>query len=327
MPTSPSNSIDSRDPYVTASAVDPGPVLAPLKWRLPAALFVATMLSILYTYASVYNDPNDPSRLAKAASFAACLLAILLTHEFGHFLTARHHRVNASLPFFIPLPLLGFGTMGAVILMRDRIKSRNALVDIGASGPLAGMAVAIPVILFGLAHSRVLPIPEHGMQEGQSILYWLMKRLALGPIPNGYDVDLSPMATAGWVGFLVTMLNVLPVGQLDGGHVAYALLGPRQNAYSKIVRWSLLGLVPIIFAWRLSPLLHGAAWSDLWPTALAGSVSWVLWFIVLSLLQRVSGGTHPPTEPGELSPVRRVVAVGTLILFVLLFMPTPMMSY
>src|SRR6185295_14498195 len=134
MPTSPSSSIDSPAPYATASAPDAGPALAPLRWKRPALLFAATLFSIPYTYALSDPDGDRSVRLAHGALFAAALLAILLTHEFAHFIFARHHRVNASLPHFIPMPVIGFGTMGAVIFMRDRIRSKNALLDIGASG-------------------------------------------------------------------------------------------------------------------------------------------------------------------------------------------------
>jgi len=289
---------------------------------------VATVVSIMYTAAINQTQPDEPVRITKGISFAVSLLSILLTHEFGHFIFARYHRVNASLPFFIPLPLLTpFGTMGAVILMRDRIKSRNALLDIGASGPLAGMVVAIPVLLYGLAHSEVRPLMPSGVQEGQNVLYWLLKRIALGPIPDSYDVYLSPVALAGWVGLLITMLNLLPVGQLDGGHIAYALFGPRQNRYSKVVRWSLLSLVPVNFGWRMWSILHGAPFADAIRSAVTASTPWFGWFVVLTVLERISGGGHPPTEPGELSPVRRIVAIGSLVLFVLLFMPTPWMTY
>jgi membrane-associated protease RseP (regulator of RpoE activity) len=331
MPTSPSSSIGSPDPYATASVpadkVDheaAAPPVARLQWRLPALLFVLTVASILFTKAREF----EPFRLANGVSYAVALLAILLTHEFAHYFFARHHRVNASLPHFIPMPLPGsFGTMGAVILMRDRIKSKNALLDIGASGPIAGLLVAIPIILYGLAHSDVRPLDGAGSQEGQSVIYWLMKRIAIGPIPEGSDVFINPVASAGWVGLFVTMLNLVPVGQLDGGHVAYALFGPRQNWYSKVLRWSLLALVPINFVWHIVPgLLHGLT-DSIWRMATTSSLPWLVWFIVLTLLERLSGGGHPPTERGELSPLRRVIAIGTLILFVLLFMPTPMMSY
>jgi membrane-associated protease RseP (regulator of RpoE activity) len=312
---------------VTASEPDVPAALTPLKWRLPALLFVATVASIIYTAASP-SSPDEPFQLKRGLAFAASLLAILLTHEFAHFVFARHHRVNASLPFFIPLPLLTpFGTMGAVILMRDRVRSKNALLDIGASGPLAGMVVAVPVILYGLAHSAVKPLGPTGTLEGQSLLYLFLKRVILGPIPEGFDVELGPVAFAGWVGLFITMLNLLPVGQLDGGHVAYALFGKRQDRFSRIVRWAMLLLVPINFLWQVSPVLRGAHFHDLWMRAAIAAMPWVGWFAILTVLERMSGGGHPPTEPGDLSPTRRIVAIGTLVLFALLFMPTPWMSY
>jgi membrane-associated protease RseP (regulator of RpoE activity) len=297
-----------------------------LKWRRPVVLFVATVFSVLYAGALLEQEQHGGVfRLVRGIPFTLALLSILLTHEFGHFLFARHHRVNASLPFFIPMPGVSpFGTMGAVILMRDRIKSRNALLDIGASGPLAGLVVAIPVLLYGLSISEVKPMTPGGWQEGQSLLYLLLKRIVLGPIPEGSDVYLEPVAFAGWAGLFVTMLNLLPVAQLDGGHVAYALFGPRQNKYSRIVRWSLLAFAVCSFAWRMSPALRGIPYRDLLGHAISSSAMWVIWFFLLSLLERISGGGHPPTEPGSLSPARRVVAIGTLVLFVLLFMPTPM---
>ncbi|MGH2626166.1 MAG: site-2 protease family protein, partial [Anaerolineales bacterium] len=171
------------------------------------------------------------------------------------------------------------------------------------------------------------PVTGHGYQEGQGILYWALKRAIFGPIPDGSDVFLSPAALAGWVGFLVTMINLFPVGQLDGGHIAYALFGPRQNRYSQVMRWSILALVPINFVWRMVPVLRGAPWKEALESALAASPSWVVWFLVLTVLERLSGGGHPPTEPSDLSPVRRAVGIGTLVLFVLLFMPTPLSSY
>jgi membrane-associated protease RseP (regulator of RpoE activity) len=335
MPTSPYSSIGSPEPFETVSAPDARPA-RPLKWRLPALLFALTVVSILYT-AALGEVPDNGAPLwwtqgfvywTKGIPFTVSLLAILLTHEFAHYLYARHHRVDTSLPMFIPLPLIGlFGTMGAIIFMRDRIKSKNALLDIGASGPLAGMVVAIPVLLYGLAHSELHPLRAHGVQEGQSILYWLAKRIVLGPIPDGWDVDMNSVATAGWVGLFITMLNLLPVAQLDGGHVAYALLGPRQNRYSRVIRWSMLLLFAGNLAYHLWPALHGGFTDELWQAALSASIPWFGWFLILSLLERASGGRHPPTEAAPLSPGRRIVAIGTLLLFILLFMPTPWMTY
>lgn len=290
-------------------------------------LFLATVASILYT-AALAGHPGEPLRLANGVSYTVSLLAILLTHEFAHYAYARHHRVNASLPHFVPMPLVSpFGTMGAVIFMPGRIKSRNALLDIGASGPLAGLAVAIPILLYGLAHSGITPAAEPGStQEGQSLFYWLLKSIAIGPIPEGWDVQLSPIAFAGWTGLFITMLNLLPVGQLDGGHVAYALLGPRQYGFSTMVRYGLLLLVPINLVWHLAPAWRAGFDDAFWTKAASVSLPWFGWFVVLTLLERW-GGAHPPTERGELSPGRRIIAIGTLLLFVLLFMPTPMMQY
>jgi membrane-associated protease RseP (regulator of RpoE activity) len=332
MPTLPSSSIGSPEPYGTVSAADVqaeterDPEPAGLKWRVPAVLFVVTVCSIVYTAA---RSPDEPFRLSRGLSYAVPLLAILLTHEFAHYAFARYHGVNASLPHFIPMPLLTpFGTMGAVITMRDRIKSKNALLDIGASGPIGGMLVAIPVLLYGLAHSEVKPPVDSGItQEGQSLFYWLVKAIALGPVPEGWDVQLSPVAFAGWTGLFITMLNLLPVGQLDGGHVAYALFGPRQNHYSKIIRWCLLALAVVNALWRLYPAMGHGLDDKIINMTVSSSLLWFGWFGVLTMMERFSDGGHPPTDPGELSPGRRIVAIATLLLFVLLFMPTPMMSY
>jgi membrane-associated protease RseP (regulator of RpoE activity) len=333
MPTSPYSSIDSPERFGTASAPEARP--KPLKWRVPALLFTLTVASILYTAAlnasgddsDVFSWTKGLANWTRGVPFTISLLAILLTHEFAHYLYARYHRVDTSLPMFIPLPVVApFGTMGAVILMRDRIRSKNALLDIGASGPLAGMLVAIPVLLYGLAHSEIHPLLVHGQQEGQSILYWLAKRIVFGPIPAGWDVYLSPVAEAGWVGLFITMLNLLPVAQLDGGHVAYALLGARQNRYSRIIRWSMLLLFAGNFVFHAAPW-HLAGIGERVGTAFSASMPWFGWFLILTLLERASGGKHPPTEDVPLSRGRRIVAVGTLLLFVLLFMPTPWMSY
>lgn len=304
----------------------------PLRWQVNALLFLATVLSTFFAGAQ-YVGSYDPEGgdlavlrvLHTGWPFAVPLLAILLTHEFGHYFAARWHKVDASLPYFIPLPKLSFiGTMGAVIHMRGRIRSRNALLDIGASGPLAGLCVAIPVLMIGLAHSEVAPLTPHGSLEGQSLLYLALKRIVVGPIPDGYDVYLHPTAFAGWVGLLVTALNLIPVGQLDGGHIAYALFGERQN---RAARWIHRGLL-LMFAYNVSiflvPVIVARDFA-FEPVAIAigNSLFWLLWYGLLHLLARVGGRDHPPTEPGALSPVRRGIAALSLICFVLLFMPTP----
>ena len=304
--------------------------------RTNVYLFLATVVSVFFAGAEyLQNEPLgfvgglralvDPRFLVTGWQFAVPLLAILLTHEFGHYFAARIHRVPASLPYFIPLPVLSpFGTLGAVIGMSGRIRSRAALLDIGASGPLAGLVVAVPVLCWGIAAS---PVKSHtgGLytQEGQSILYWLLKRLIHGPIPEGSDVFLHPTAWAGWAGLLVTMLNLIPFGQLDGGHIAYALFGEKQNRYALWVRRSLLLLFGYNVVILFTPILNGSSVAPWW-AALMSSTTWLVWYALLGVLANVSGREHPPFEPAPLSPARRVIAWLCLILFVMLFMPTPM---
>jgi membrane-associated protease RseP (regulator of RpoE activity) len=300
-------------------------------------LFALTVVSVFYagaTYA-VPDDPRsfveqilDPHFMVKGAAFALPLLAILVTHEFGHFFAARFHRVPASFPYFIPFPLPPFGTMGAVIAMRGAIRSRNALLDIGASGPLAGLLVAIPALMWGLSQSAVNPNGISGYtQEGQSLLYWLLKRVVVGPIPDGHDVWLHPTAFAGWAGLFLTMINLMPWGQLDGGHIAYALIGERHHRIAQWFHRGLLLLCALNLVYFVLPVLLGR--SEL-PLALAigNSQFWLVWFFVLLVIGRLSGGPrHPPCEPGELSSLRRGVGWFSLAVFLLLFMPTPLASY
>jgi membrane-associated protease RseP (regulator of RpoE activity) len=305
------------------------------RYWLNVLLFVLTALSVFWTGAALQDaslaESLDPRRLVeiwRGWPFAVPLLAILIAHESGHYVAARVHGVPASLPFFIPLPKLSpFGTMGAIIGMSGRIRSRIALLDIGAAGPLAGMIVALPVLAFGLSWSHVSASPEHYTQEGQSLLYLLMKRIFVGPIPDGQDVQLHPTANAGWVGLLVTMINMLPWGQLDGGHIAYALLGERQHALARWVRSSLLVLFFYnVIRFCLPVLLHRSSQSLGY--AVSTSLFWLMWFGVTGIIGYVSGGAdHPPFEPGELGRGRRAVAWLCLIMFVLLFMPTPEAVY
>jgi membrane-associated protease RseP (regulator of RpoE activity) len=251
-------------------------------------------------------------------------MAILITHELGHYVAGRLHGVDISPPYFIPMPLMMLGTMGAVIRMRGAIRDRNALLDVGAAGPLAGMAIALPVLVIGIATSPVEPLPPPGtyVHEGHSLLYAGLLFLMKGPIPAGSEIALNPTAFAGWAGLLVTMMNLIPFGQLDGGHVAYALLGPVQNRIARVV---LVGL-PIVglaaSAWYgLPAYLGGARGAALLDEALAGA-HWLTWAVILVVIRRLTGPDHPPYEGGELTPRRKVIAVATLALFVLLFMPS-----
>jgi membrane-associated protease RseP (regulator of RpoE activity) len=285
-----------------------------------AATFVAT------TYVGALQSGADPLRGSgwrAGLPYSVPLMSILLAHELGHFIAARIHRVPASPPFFVPMPFPPLGTMGAVILMRGRIERRDALLDIGAAGPLAGMAIALPVLIYGIAQSPVGPEPlgvDYWM-EGRSLLYLGLLYAIKGPIPPGQDILLSPTAFAGWAGLLVTMINLIPVAQLDGGHVAYALFGERQERYSRRVRSLLLPLsIGVALAYGL-PALFAGAHGDALFAGFAPGGQWLMWWFLLRVMTRADKPEHPPTDDGTLSPRRRVVAIGTLLLFVLLFMP------
>jgi membrane-associated protease RseP (regulator of RpoE activity) len=295
--------------------------------RRAALLFVLTLASMFWVGAQwegVDVAREGPLGLLRGYTFALPLMSILLAHELGHYFAARLHNVDTSPPYFIPMPFTLIGTFGAVIRMRGAIRLRNALFDIGAAGPLAGLCVAVPVLIYGIARSPVQQLDPAltYFVEGRSLLYVALLQWLKGPILGGQDIMLTPTALAGWAGLLVTMVNLVPVGQLDGGHVAYALFGVRQDLYSRRVRWGLLAIafgvsaIGVWTAWR-AHLGEDALWN-----AALGGVHWLVWWFVLSLMARLTGDAHPPTEPSELSPGRRVLAWFTLGLFGLLFMPT-----
>ncbi|MFW5876887.1 MAG: site-2 protease family protein [Myxococcota bacterium] len=301
----------------------------------PIVLYLLTVLSTLYAGARLVAaagtregaDLLQPEVLLTGWTYAVPLMVILTFHELGHYVMAKRHGVKASPPYFIPLPFVLFGTMGAVIRMPDAIRSRNALLDVGAAGPLAGMVVAIPLLAYGLATSPVQAVPEDAMLliEGRSVLYLAMLWVLKGPIPEGHDIMLNPVAFAGWTGLFVTMINLLPVWQLDGGHVAYALLGERQNRLSRWLHRLLPAVgVTVALGYGGAALVSGADQQAIVSGALAG-MPWVVWALVLLLLMRLGGGaSHPPTAPDALTPARRKTAILTLALFVLLFMPAPL---
>jgi membrane-associated protease RseP (regulator of RpoE activity) len=306
---------------------------APQRTRawLHLVLFGLTLLSMQAT-SMMYNQGGERAAGTTLMRFAAYqalpLLGILLVHELGHYVASLIHRVPASPPYFLPLPFVSlFGTLGALITMNDRIRSRKALLDIGAAGPIAGMLVAIPVLCIGLSMSTVQPrsLPPY-TQEGQSILYWLLKRAVLGPIPADHDVFLHPMAFAGWGGFFLTMINLLPWGQLDGGHIAYALLGERQH---RIATWVRRGLL-LAFTYNLYALVLPVVLQQSQQglgMAIGNSMFWLVWYGITGAMARFAGADHPPFEPAPLDLGRKLIAVACLVLFVLLFLPTPLASY
>lgn len=258
--------------------------------------------------------------------YMGSIMGILLTHEMGHYVMARRNQVNASLPYFIPMPFMLFGTLGAVIIMKGRIRSRNALMEVGAAGPLAGLAVALPVILIGLSLSKVAPIPEAAIIEGQSLLYIFLKWIAVGTIPEGQDVMLHPMAWAGWIGLLVTMLNLLPIGQLDGGHIFYALFGDLHLKVSKLILTGVfllgLGVMGVSYVEANSLGLEG----DAFTTHVLTGMNWVVLGALMLVMFGRKGGKgfqHPPTDDHTLSLKHKITGYACLALFVLTFTPVP----
>jgi membrane-associated protease RseP (regulator of RpoE activity) len=313
-----------------------GPPPPPPRRRLRAqlGLFLATCLTT--TWVGVINAHPSLERwfapeailpqLADGLPYALALIGILFAHEMGHYLLARRHGVPASLPYFIPLPLPPVGTMGAVIKMDRRIESRNALVDVGAAGPLAGLAVALPVLAWGLHISPVKPLGA-GTLEGNSLLYLGLKLLVKGQLlpGGGLDVVLHPVAWAGWVGLLVTMINLMPVGQLDGGHIAFAFFGDGYTRVSGLLHRVLPALAVGASAYTVLDLRRKASWSIALQLGAPAGMPWLIWPLLLILLKRASGGVyHPPVGPEPLTRGRRALCVAMLVVFALIFMPIPL---
>jgi Zn-dependent protease len=306
---------------------------APAKPRplLHAGLFLATFLTTTATGALHVHGMERIAPIRDGLVYSIPLMFILLCHEFGHYIVARRHGVPASLPYFIPLPPgLGLGTLGAIIGMRKVATDRKQLIDVGAAGPLAGLAVAIPILIYGLMHSQVLPL-ANGMQEGNSILYAVIKRLVKGIwLPNSQsDVNLHPIAYAAWAGLLVTMINLLPIGQLDGGHVASAYFGNRYNRFAERLRSLLPFGAVLVFFWVLYATKReaGAAWA-LQPgvlIAMNAALPWLMWFVLVGLMRKMTGGVnHPPVDDKPLPRSRRALFWLMVVTFVVVFMPVPM---
>jgi membrane-associated protease RseP (regulator of RpoE activity) len=299
---------------------------------LNIVLFLTTLLTTTIQGAVMQHGGFSISQLGDGLSFSIPLMTILLCHEMGHYIAARIHRVPASLPYFVPLPpgIGMFGTMGAVIL-QSRTTDRRKLIDIGAAGPLAGLIVAIPVLAYGLHLSHVGPI-EGGIQEGNSILYAVLKRLVCGAwLPDrGIDVNLHPIAFAGWAGLLVTMLNLIPISQLDGGHVAIAFFGNSYGRASQFLRKMLLPLsvvVTLVVYYSTARELARAGVAggiSPWEVAIPAGMTWLVWYVMLGLLRRLSGGIdHPPVDDRPLPRSRARLFWTVVASFVLIFMPVP----
>jgi membrane-associated protease RseP (regulator of RpoE activity) len=309
-------------------------------YALNLGLFLATCLTTTWAGTLIAHGGSIGctafDKLLPAAAdglpYSISILAILLTHEMGHYLVARWHGVNASLPYFIPLPLPLTGTMGAVIVMKGKVPRRNGLVDFAAAGPLAGLIVAIPILIYGIHLSPMGPIGTGTtLMEGNSALYLGLKYLVKGAIlpGGGLDVQLHPMAWAGWLGMLVTMLNLMPIGQLDGGHIAAALFGERYERLAGRLHMGLLVLAVIGWGYSLLELSQELPLGlNTVLLALQSGFMWLVWWLILKLFKRFSGGVyHPPVGDDPLTPGRRVLCVGMLVIFALIFAPIPLRNF
>jgi len=328
------------------------------------ALFLVTIISVMFAGTMYsYTGPLPTEPLAQARTlllnlwqgwpFAVSLLAILLAHEFGHYFMGRFHNTNVSLPYFIPFPFSFLGTMGAFINMRERPRNKRILLDIAVAGPMAGLVVAIPVLIIGLNMSKsdhllntrytVQPgqtyicqnptvvgdsytCPDDNLLEGNSLLYlgikyilkgallpspvkmsvpawqyWLRFFFTGSPLPiGGKDIMMSPVAMAGWAGILVTFLNLIPAGQLDGGHVLYALFGRRAR---KFLPFILVPMLAIGFIWN----------------------GWWLWAALIFFLGRAQA--EPLDQITKLNSSRKLVSLLALIIFLLVLTPVPFIIF
>lgn len=295
--------------------------------RTNIILFVLTVISTLFVGSLYGGDPNRiqqlsdiflPQNIIQGWPFSLTLLAILVAHEFGHYFAARYHKVAVTLPYFIPLPV-GFGTLGAFIQLKEPVPDRRKLFDIGVAGPLAGLVLAVPLLILGLSTSPVaVPPPIPGAQlEGNSILYYFAKIAVFGkPLPNpitGEDVFMNQVTFAAWIGLLVTALNLLPVGQLDGGHTVYALFGRRARVLNiaTMVGMGLLALAGLEPLQTIFPRLE--------------EIGFFGWFVWLGLILFVLGPYHPPAldDVTQLDARRRLVGYVVIAIFLVTFVPTP----
>ena len=283
-------------------------------WRY-VILFVLTVLSTTqagglhyasFTVAFSEQIPRIPifSLLLHGLWYSLSILAILGCHELGHYYACRYYRVDSSRPYFLPMPFLLTGTLGAFIRIRAPIPGKRALFDIGIAGPIAGFLVALPVLLIGMHLSNVVKLPSSFRGEvyelGEPLLFKAAEWLTFGNIPDGYSVNMHPMAFAAWFGMLATALNLFPIGQLDGGHISYAVFGHRSTVVTMVMVPCLIGLSFV-------------------------SSSWVVWTVLTIGMLLLFGPRHPRVIDEEipLDRSRLWLAAFALLMFVLCFTPAP----
>ena len=304
----------SPEPAATTAAYAPvpgPPPRRPRRWPYPV-FFLLSVYTMLVSASGPVEDPDsiiriwpffaiilDPLALAHGLPYAAWLVAILGCHEMGHYLVCRYYRIEATPPLFLPGPVFPFGTLGAFIRIRSPFPDRNSLFDVGVAGPLAGFVVTVPALLYGIARSEiVIADGTAGIELGDSLLLLAMTLWVAPSVPEGHTLLLHPAAYAGWVGMFATALNLLPIGQLDGGHVMYAVSGRVHRSASILALGGLAAL---------------------------GTAYYFPWVFTAGLLGLLLGARHPRLldEAAPLSAGRRLVALISFLIFLLCFMPTP----
>ncbi len=303
------------------------PKMASNGW-INLVLFILTVFSTLWI-GSLFSDTppvlaSIPQALVEIAlrgwPFTLTLLGILTAHEFGHYFAARYHKLSVTLPYFIPFPLPPIGTLGAFIRLKEPVPDRRKLFDIGVAGPLAGFVLAVPLLFYGLSTSPVIvPQPTPGAWvEGNSIFYYTAKLITFGKaLPNavtGEDVLMNQITTAAWIGLLVTALNLLPVGQLDGGHTVFALFGEKARYFNLVTvgAMAVFAVAGLEFVQAYLPFLSAVGFTG--------------WFVWLALIFFMIGPYHPPAldDVTRLDNRRRWIGYLMILIFILTFVPVPL---
>ena len=246
---------------------------------------------------------SDPFFWLHGLWYSLTILAILGCHEMGHYVMCLRYNVEATRPYFLPAPLPLTGTLGAFIRLRSRIPTKIALFDIGVAGPIAGFVVAVPALFVGLWLSRVDRLPDdmsRFSELGEPLLFQFAARVIWGPVADGYSLNLHPMAFAAWFGLLATALNLFPIGQLDGGHISFAVLGRRSTIVTVVMLTAAIGLTFF-------------------------STSWIVWTILMTVMIVLLGPQHPPTlnDDVSLGPGRLAIALFALLMLIVCFTPAP----
>jgi len=289
---------------------------------------VLFLITLITTFSAGYLQGGN---IMNGIFFSAALIFILGTHEMGHYIYGKRNGVDITPPYFIPAPpfISPIGTFGAFIKIKSPISTKKALFDIGIAGPLAGIVAAIPVIIIGIKLSRVVEVTdeslEHGITLGSPLLFSFISDSLLGKIPEGYDLLLHPVAFAGWIGLFVTALNLIPAGQLDGGHIIYAIFSRKWHRRISI----LIIIFLIIFGVGTGPIISYfiplfevnkiGAYAEL--ISFEGWGGWVMWAAILTIM----GTNHPPTtyDEAKLDGKRVFLSFLSLCVFVGCFTPLP----